>query len=88
MDTWERISALVQIAQSNWRANQMHLEMTLADNQDLREQILELKHQLDDALNRNSVLAVERDELATWISKHQREQGKIREAVVDQGQGS
>ena len=78
MDTWERISALVQIAQSNWRANQMHLEMTLADNQDLREQILELKHQLDDALNRNSVLAAERDELATWISEHYREQGKIR----------
>ena len=56
----------------------MRLEEVLQDNRDLRQQVTELKTQLDDALNRNSLLAQERDELALWIGEHQREQGKIR----------
>lgn len=64
------------------------MDRILEENYDLREQVTNLMAQIQELEEKAALLAQERTELALWISEHQRERGKIREAVLDQGQGS
>lgn len=53
---------------------QLHLDRVIDENLDLREQVFQLKTQVQRLEEKAALLAQERTELALWISEHQRDQ--------------